>query len=410
MEIDPELIKDLLFESISEPYSRESIDEIRNSIESHGLINPIRVTKNGFDSGYTLVSGGKRLQAWKELCESKPIPVTIEERILSVNERKEASLTENLVRDNLTWYEQAALQVELHTLRIDQHGLKKRGNPGREERSGWSGVDTARELGIAIGTFNESLTVVNAINQNPNLKKVKDKKTALRLIRGVISRNLAADEAQLPASFEMNQVFLGDSLDILKSIPDNSFDVCLTDPPWIEYKDDSLIRDESTIDVFREVYRVLKNDSFCYVVISSTDIPDYERRLVQFGFQMQKYPIIWAKSGTISHGRRTWEYARDFEPILLFVKGRPSLTSPTEMSSILSHPSMNYRQMIHPHEKPISLLVEILQQCSYPGSKVLDPFAGSGATLEAARSVGREYVGIERDRERYLKVVKRMDK
>jgi hypothetical protein len=57
--------------------------------------------------------------------------------------------------------------------------------------------------------------------------------------------------------------------------------------------------------------------------------------------------------------------------------------------------SMASNGRTHPHEKPVPLLRHLLTKC--PDGVVLDPFMGTGSTLEAAKSLGRRAVGIEID-------------
>lgn len=51
----------------------------------------------------------------------------------------------------------------------------------------------------------------------------------------------------------------------------------------------------------------------------------------------------------------------------------------------------------HPCEKPMDMLTHMIEVSSRPGDLILDPFAGSGSTLAAARGLGRRAIGIEQD-------------
>jgi adenine-specific DNA-methyltransferase len=51
----------------------------------------------------------------------------------------------------------------------------------------------------------------------------------------------------------------------------------------------------------------------------------------------------------------------------------------------------------HPCEKPLALLEHMIAASTRPGDVVLDTFAGSGATLDAARRLGRRYIGNDFD-------------
>jgi site-specific DNA-methyltransferase (adenine-specific) len=73
--------------------------------------------------------------------------------------------------------------------------------------------------------------------------------------------------------------------------------------------------------------------------------------------------------------------------------------------SVLSAPSM-HAMGLHPTEKPVGILDPLIRYACPPGGTVLDPFAGSGSTAEAARLTGRKAVLVEAD-ERYCELIAR---
>ena len=57
------------------------------------------------------------------------------------------------------------------------------------------------------------------------------------------------------------------------------------------------------------------------------------------------------------------------------------------------------RNELHPTQKPLSILTPLIEAFSQAGDTVLDPFAGSGSSLVAAKTLGRNWLGIELDRQ-----------
>lgn len=73
------------------------------------------------------------------------------------------------------------------------------------------------------------------------------------------------------------------------------------------------------------------------------------------------------------------------------------------MFSVIECQTMRMRGTGHPTEKPTGILEPLIAYGCEVGGTVLDPFAGSGSTLDAARQIGRHAVGVEAD-ERYCEI------
>ena len=413
------------------------LQELADSIKEKGLSQPIivRWAKEFSDpikplgDVYHLASGEKRLLAHKLL---GLMEIEVEVRDLSEDQSTELRIHENVRRFNLEWWERALQSEQLHLLRQKQHGLPARtGRPPVEAEKakpkvGWSIADTAKELSVGLGSLSEDLSLARALRDDPTLKKVTDRKTAVRLARTILQRHTSELEAGLPTAFEANEVYLGDSASVLKNFPPNSIDHCVTDPPWIKFFEPSLTIDARTLPVFRELYRVLKHGAFLYVVCGLDDYayyagttkPDinnptesvHERgELEKIGFSVANTPLIWQKINSVSRrGVRSWEYERDFEFVIVAVKGSPALTTSRLLSGIKPFKIVHPAHMIHANEKPVELIKEILEDCSYAGNVIVDPFGGSGVLAQACLESKRKFIVIERDRIAHGKIVERL--
>ncbi len=89
-------------------FDESSIDELAKSIEIYGLLQPIVVVKN--ENNYILVSGERRLRAFKKLGKNKIKAIVAD---LDLEELREYALIENIQRENLTPVEIALSLYEL---------------------------------------------------------------------------------------------------------------------------------------------------------------------------------------------------------------------------------------------------------------------------------------------------------
>ncbi len=97
------------------------------------------------------------------------------------------------------------------------------------------------------------------------------------------------------------------------------------------------------------------------------------------------------------------QYAKDYEVILFGVRSLGRELRGKRTGAVLEHPRVRSGARHVPFEKPVGLLTPLVERHSPLDGTVLDPFAGSGYTLVAARAAGRRSIGIEIE-ERYCEV------
>jgi len=194
---------------------------------------------------------------------------------------------------------------------------------------------------------------------------------------------------------------LGDCLEKMKTLPSESVDLVLTDPPYTSptihafgrksvYRlSDLAIQEFYFGEIKREWLRILKPSA--PILVFCDDI--YSAVLIGLFYDWhQKNLIVWDK-GRIGMGN---PFRKQHE--LIFYANRTSLainkTNLTHLPSIIKEP---INKQHHGAEKPIGLLKKLIDGLTQPNALVLDPFMGSGSTGLACKELGRSFIGIELD-------------
>ena len=197
-------------------------------------------------------------------------------------------------------------------------------------------------------------------------------------------------------SSHLNTIVNADCLDFLPTLAARSVDFILTDPPYItRYK----ARDGRTVPnddndawlkpAFAEMYRVLNKDSFC---VSFYGWPHVDRFMAAYraaGFRVVGH-FVFPKRYTSASKFVRYQH----ECAYLLAKGWPEQPANTIGDVINWTYSGN---KLHPTQKPLSVLLPLVETFSKATGTVLDPFSGSGSSLLAAKMLGRDYIGIELD-------------
>lgn len=218
-------------------------------------------------------------------------------------------------------------------------------------------------------------------------------------------------------------IYHGDCLTVMDSLESDSIDLILTDPPYnvteINGRDGTTVGKLRRSDgTYRErsknfgdwdrgytpekflshAERLLVNRGGLLAFTSDRLIGEYITGPLQ-----HRRTLVWRKTNPAP--QFPGNYQSSCEWIVWLSKNAPSkFRSGGATSNVLDFPIPSRKS--HPCEKPVGLMERLLRVHSDAGDAALDPYAGSGSTLVAAKNLGRRVIGIEAD-ERYCEVAAR---
>ncbi len=245
-----------------------------------------------------------------------------------------------------------------------------------------------------------------------------------------------------------NNIIEGDSIEELKKLPDNSVDMIFADPPYFMQTQGELLRTDGTkfngvedewdkfinyndYDKFsykwlKECKRVLKKDGSIWVIGSFQNIYRLGFIMQNLGFWILN-DVIWAKpnaapnfAGTRfqnSHETLLWctldeksKYTFNYKT-MKHLNGDKQEKSVWDIGICIGNERLKNEEgkKLHSTQKPEKLLYNIILSSTKPGDVVLDPFFGTGTTGAVAKKLGRNYIGIEREKEYIRGAEKRLD-
>lgn len=243
----------------------------------------------------------------------------------------------------------------------------------------------------------------------------------LKKVKGIgpkiIERLLDSYESEYDNNFTGKHLpvglHLGDCLDIMKNIENESIDMILTDPPYmIDYRSNRrVIKDKFDVIVSSEnlikhsleaMNRVLKNNSAIYMFCSWHNVDLFKQEFEKY-FKLKNI-LVWNKNNHGS-GDLKGSYAPKHELILFGHKGR-ALNKSKRLPDVINVDKIPSNKLRHPTEKPTELLDIFIKNNSDIGDIILDPFMGVGTTIESARELDRRYIGIEIEKQYFDIAVK----
>lgn len=399
------------------------IDALILSMKKEGIIQPIAVKRLG-DNSYRLLAGGRRYKAATQ-AGIVEIPLRVYNKDLSEEEMLSIELMENIARKELTWVEATNLKSRINDLQIAIHGKKIGTNP---DAPGVSMRDTAKLLGVSIGSMSEDIKLSKALQVFPQLKEAKTKgdasKALKKLEEGIILAEIAKRQRNKIAETPLevlhtnliNNYILKDFFLGVQQIPDRSIDIVEIDPPYgidlagtIKKSDDSTRQNVSQYNeipvdqyvpflnnLFKECYRVMSENS--WIICWFGQEPWFEvvfQAMRRVGFQGNRIAAIWNKEGSSGQCNHPESYlAGVYEPFFYMHKGSPSITRQGR-GNVFNYKPVSASRKIHPTERPIELIQDILQTFAWEGARLMVPFLGSGNTLLAAANLGIKAFGYD---------------
>lgn len=241
-----------------------------------------------------------------------------------------------------------------------------------------------------------------------------------------------------------DQIILGDCIDAMAALPEQSVDLVFADPPYnLQLKGELRRPNHSRVDGVEEEWdrfgppgsgteasfadydrftrawlsaarHVLRPDGGLWVIGSYHNIFRVGALLQDLGFWILN-DVVWLKTNPMPNfrGRR---FTNAHETLIWCARGQDSrptfnyeamkgLNEDLQMRSDWLLPVCTGAERLkdddghkaHPTQKPQALLHRILLATTRPGDTVLDPFFGTGTTGAVAKQLGRHFVGIERD-------------
>lgn len=212
-------------------------------------------------------------------------------------------------------------------------------------------------------------------------------------------------------------VHQGDATEWLRSLPDSSAQLIVTDPPYdiknttpggnsklarsMDNTQNQLVHHKldqcQGIEWCKEVKRIQGRKINCYIWCNKAQIPQY------FSYFVDKLKcsfdiIIWHKPNTPPTFYNKW--MSDKEYCLYFRKGAWCMPENyQDASTMFTHPTNKADKLLynHPTVKPLEIIRRLIRNSSKPGEMVIDPFLGSGTTGVAAILEDRQFLGCELD-------------
>ena len=356
------------------------IKELAKSFETLGQIVPIVITDKN-----ELIDGARRLSACIIL--KREIFCVIRENV-NDEEMKALELEANIKRKNFTYVE------ELEGIQF-LHEMKKKKDPA------WKIEDTGEMLGIEKSTVSKKLQAAKVVDEFPELKKLKNESDVNKAIKQ-IAKTIALVNAVKNFEEKEDNPYDISIKDMLQACIERTFhsvNLLLTDPPYGIDIDENMkamllpttfsYSDDIASSVYfyqllaKESFRFVKDNGHVFVFHAPELYQIVKDLFVAEGWKTNHRPIIWIKHPSGQTNQPTMWPSACYEMCMYFRKDASKLIIEGRPDWVQFNP-VPPEQKLHPSEKPIELLQDLIRRVCLPGDIMFDPFMGSGSSVEAA--------------------------
>jgi modification methylase len=272
-------------------------------------------------------------------------------------------------------------------------------------------------------------------------------KNATKAKASAAATKLAASAKPAKSALPLNQILVGDCVELMNSLPEASVDLVFADPPYNMQLGGDLTRpDNSHVDAVNDDWdkfdsfaaydtftrewlkaarRILKPDGAIWVIGSYHNIFRVGAAIQDLGYWILN-DVVWNKSNPMPNFKGT-RLANAHETLIWAARSKDQKKYTFNYDALkTANDDIQMRsdwwtfpicsggermrddagKKSHPTQKPEALLHRILVGTTNPGAVVLDPFFGTGTTGAVAKLLGRHFIGLERDKD-YIEVATR---
>ena len=381
-------------------------DELVQDIKANGLIEPLWVTPDNL-----LLDGRNRLRACGVACAE------VRTRTYDGPDPIGFAISLNLKRRHLTTGQRAMLAIEVEDLLAKENG---RGRPSADDTEDKKVAElppipkeerlNRTKAAKTTGTSGRAVAQAKRVKKHaPDLaEKVASGELALDKAEKQVARRLKDAEEQEAREIVMAEVpsdasgdnwrlYHGAFQDRLAELPDGSVDLIVTDPPYpAEFMHLWPILSEHAA-------RVLKPQGILVALTGAIMLPEVIASLGQrlsWGW-MYIQPLPGANSRIMAR-----HVLQSYKPWLAFSNGPwPSGAVDWHPDTLDASSRAKDRYRWEQDPDPAKMLVDAL---SPKGGTVLDPYTGTGSYGIAALSLGRKFIGVEHDAQRFSGALERL--